>query len=147
MSTDNSNWILYWRLSPSSATLARGFLIARKIPPPDLADYRTYTQKFAKSQGGLNRQGYTNISILWNQMDFGQLKALTDVVEAAITNGSIYATIPKDDGSGLNAFIDVHGQAHPVEYQPISNGRGVMASNVNLVISAIVIDADPSTVL
>ena len=147
MSTDNSSWILYWRLAPTSGTLAAGYLIALGLPPPDLADYRTYTQKFPQGQGGLNRQGYKHISILWNQMDFSQLTNLTILVDAAITNGSIYATIPKDDGSGLNAFIDIHGQAGPVEYTPISQGRGVMASNVNLVINNITVDNDPSTII
>lgn len=147
MSTDNSRWILYWRLAPTSGTLARGYLIALGLPPPDLADYRTYTQKYPQGQGGLNRQGYKHISILWNQMDYRQLTVLTTIVDAAIVNGSIYATVPKDDGSGVNAFIDVHGIPAPVEYTPITSARGVVYSNVSLTINAVVIDADPSAIL
>jgi hypothetical protein len=142
---DNGKWLLYWRLSATS-TLARKNLYALGLPPVNLGDYRTYSELVPQSQGGQARQGYINTRLLWDELDFLQLKTLTGIVDAAITAGAIYATVPKDDGAGLlNAFVDIHGIAIPLEYQPVSNARGVVYSNVVLAINAIVVDADPST--
>lgn len=144
---ENPKWILYWRLSATS-TLARKNLYALGLPPVNLGDYKTYSELVPQSQGGQTRQGYINARLLWDELDFLQLKTLTGIVEAAIVNGLIYATLPKDDGSGLlNSFIDVSGVALPLEYQPISNARGVVYSNVTLTINNITVTADPSTAL
>lgn len=143
---ENPKWILYWRLSATS-TLARKNLYALGLPPVNLGDYKTYSELVPQSQGGQTRQGYINARLLWDELDFLQLKTLTGIVEAAITAGTIYATVPKDDGTGLiNAFIDVHGVPLPLEYQPVNNARGVMYSNVVLAINNITVDSDPSTV-
>ena len=142
---DNGKWLLYWRLSATS-TLTRKNLFTLGLPPVNLGDYKTYSVLVPQSQGGQTRQGYINAKLLWDEMDFLQLKTLTGIVEAAITAGAIYATLPKDDGTGLiNAFINVHGIPIPLEYQPVSNGRGVVYQNVVLAINAIVVDADPAT--
>jgi hypothetical protein len=101
-----------------------------------------------QGKGGQTRQGYINAAILWDSLDYVQMRTLTRIVEAAITAGSIYATIPKDDGTGLlNAFIDIHGQPFPLEYTPISNARGVVYQSVILRINAVVVDADPSALI
>jgi hypothetical protein len=144
---DNGRWILYWRLSATS-TLARKNLYALGLPPVNLGDYKTYSELVPQSQGGQTRQGYINARLLWDELDFLQFKTLTGIVEAAITAGVIYATVPKDNGTGLlDAFIDIHGIAIPLEYQPVSNARGVVYQNVVLAINAVVVDADPSTVV
>lgn len=142
---DNPRWILYWRLSATS-TLARKNLYALGLPPVNLGDYKTYSELVSQSQGGQVRQGYVNSRLLWDELDFLQFKVLTGIVEAAITAGTIYATVPKDNGTGLiNAFIDIHGVPIPLEYQPVSNARGVVFQNVTLTINAAVVDNDPST--
>lgn len=143
---DNPKWILYWRLSATS-TLARKNLYAMGLPPVNTPDYKTYSEIVPQSQGGQARQGYINSRILWDELDFLQFRTLTRIVEAAITAGAIYATVPKDDGTGLlNTFIDVHGVPLPLTWQVVSNARGVIYQSVTLVINAITVDADPSTV-
>lgn len=144
---DNPKWILYWRLSATS-TLAHQNLFALGLPPVNTPDYKTYSEIVPQSQGGQSRQGYINSRILWDELDFVQFRTLTRIVEAAITAGTIYATVPKDDGTGLlNTFIDVHGVPLPLTWQPVSNARGVVYQSVTLVINAIVVDADPSTAI
>ena len=143
---DNGKWVLYWRLSATS-TLARKNLYAQGLPPVNLGDYRTYSELVPQSQGGQARQGYINTRLLWDELDFLQFKTLTGIVDAAITAGAIYATVPKDDGTGLlNAFIDIHGIPIPLEHQPVSDARGVVYQNVTLTINNITVDTDPSTV-
>lgn len=143
---DNGKWITYWRLS-STSTLTNKHLFALGLPPVSLPDYKTYSELLAQSQGGQARQGYINERLLWDELDFEQFRTLTRITEAAILAGAIYATVPKDNGTGLlNAFIDIHGIPLPLTWQPVSNGRGIMYQNVLLAINAVVVDNDPSTV-
>lgn len=143
---DNGKWILYFRLSATS-TLARQNLFALGLPPVNLPDYKTYSELVPQSQGGQVRQGYINDRLLWDELDFVQFRTLTRIWEAALTAGLVYATVPKDNGTGLlNTFIDIHGVPLPLTWQPVSNARGVVYQNVTAAINAIVIDADPSTV-
>lgn len=142
---DNPKWILYWRLS-ATATLLHQNLYALGLPPVNLGDYRTYSELVPQSQGGQVRQGYINTRLLWDDLDFVQFRTLTRIVEAAITAGTIYATVAKGNGTGLlNDFIDISGVPLPLEYQPVSNARGVIFQNVTLTINAIVVNNDPST--
>lgn len=142
---DNGRWLTLWRLSATS-TLIRKNLFAYGLPPVNTSDYKTYSQLVPQSQGGQSRQGYINIPLLWDQMDWVQLRTLTRIVEAAITAGTIYATVPKDNGTGLlNAFVDISGIPNPVTYQAVSNGRGVLYANVTLLINNITVTSDPAT--
>lgn len=144
---ENPKWLLYWRLSATS-TLARKHFFALGLPPVNTPDYKSYSELLPQGQGGQTRQGYKNVALLWNEMDFVQFRTLTRIVEAAILAGSIYATIDKADGTGLvNSFIDCHGVAFPLEYTPVSDARGVVYQNVTLRINAIVVDSDPSALV
>lgn len=144
---DNGKWILYWRLS-AGATLTRQNLFALGLPPPNLPDYRTYTETLPQGQGGQTRQGYINIKILWDTLDYLQLRTLDRIVEAALTAGTVYATVPKDDGSGLlNSFIDISGVPLPLEFEQVSNARGMVYSNVVLTINNITVTSDPSAII
>jgi hypothetical protein len=143
-----SKWLLYWRIATTSGGLAAGHFFARKLPPPSQPVYLDYSVKAPQSQGGLTRQGYDNIRLLWDEMDGLQLKTLRGLVEAGITAGALYLTIDRADGTGIvNDFIDVHGLPQPVEFQPVQNGRGMVFTNVTLMVNALVIDNDPSLVL
>lgn len=144
---NNPNWLLYWRLS-ATATLTNQNLFALGLPPVNTASYLAYSKIQPQSQGGATRQGYINLSLLWDSLDFFQLKTLTGIVDAALTAGAIYGTAAKDNGTGLlNAFVDYHGKPVPVTYQPISNARGVSYVNVTLKINNLTITADPSAVI
>lgn len=144
---DNGRWQLLWRLSANS-TLTNKHLFALKIPAPNTPDYKSFSQILPQSQGGQARQGYINIRMLWDFLDYLQLRTLDRIVEAAITAGSIYATVDKADGTGLiNSFIDIHGIPLPLEFQQIANARGVVYQNVTLTINNITVDADPSAII
>lgn len=137
-----------WRLHPNSAQLARAYLFAMGIPSPDLPVYRDYSDKFAQSQGGLTRQGYKNVTLLWDDLSVIQFKTLTDLVEAGITAGVIFATIQRNDGTGLqDDWIDISGLPQPLDYQVLPRGEGIMYSNVSLTINAITITSDPSSII
>lgn len=137
-----------WRLHYNSSQLARSHLFAMGIPSPDLPVYRSFAEKFPQSQGGITRQGYQNVTILWDELDVLQFKTLTDLVETGVTNGVIYATIQRNDGSGLaDDYIDVSGIPQPLEYQPLARADGVVYSNVQLVINNLTVTADPSSLI
>lgn len=145
---DNPKWILYWRLSATSGGLNHGHLFARKLPPPNTVDYKAYSEIVPQSQGGQARQGYDNLSLLWDFLDFSQLKALSDIVEAGLTAGIIYITFDRADGTKLlNDFVDGNGVPWPLEFQPVSNGRGVGVQNVKLTVNNLSVTGDPSTVI
>lgn len=142
-----SRWGLYWRISSTSAGLATGHLFARHIPPPTTSRYRTFTIKNPQSKGGVTRQGYTNITLLWNELDGLQFKALNDIVEAALTAGSCYLTCDKANGTGIvDAFVDVHGAAQPLNFEEVPRVEGRVFQAVELIVNDLTVDSDPSTV-
>lgn len=144
---DNPNWLKYWRIS-ATATLTNQNFFALKLPPPNTPDYQDWSEKLPQSQGGLTRQGYKHVTILWDQMTFEQFRTLNRIVESSITSGVIYLTLDRGDGTKLlNDFVDAHGVAHPLEHTMISNAKGVVHQNIILTVNAVVIDNDPSTVL
>lgn len=142
---DNGAWVKYWRIATSLNGLARGYFIALGLPPPDLPDFGPYSQLVPQSQGGLAEQGYINETILWDVMDYSQLTTLTRIVEAA-TNSTLWMTVDKAHGYGVNHFIDVSGIIQPLTFEPISKARGVMYANVKLTLNAITVINDPSNI-
>lgn len=144
---DNPKWLLYWRLSATS-TLTRKHFFALGLPPVNTPDYKPFSQLVPQSQGGQARQGYINIKMLWDSLDFFQLRTLNRIVEAAITAGTIYATVDKADATGfINSFVDISGVPSPLEFQPIANARGVVYQNVILTINNVTVTSDPSALL
>lgn len=146
---ENGKWILYWRLATTSGGLARGNFFARKLPPPNTVQYKAYSELLPQGQGGQTRQGYTILELLWDFLDYVQLRALTEIIEASIAaGGTIYVTFDRNDGTKLlNDFVDGNGQVFPLEFQAVSNGRGVGVMNVKLTVNNITITADPSSVI
>lgn len=144
---DNPNWVKYWRISATS-TLTNQNFFALGLPPVNTPNYVDYSEKLPQSQGGQTRQGYKNITLLWDLMTFEQFRILNSIVEAAIAAGTIYATIDRADGTKLvNDFIDISGKPFPLDHTIIANARGVVHQNVTLTINNITIVADPSTIL
>lgn len=146
---DNGKWLLYWRLSATSGGLARGHFFARGLPPPGFTRFRSYSELAPQSQGGQARQGYQNLEVRWEFLDFSQLKTLGDIVEASLTaGGTIYITFDRGDGTKLlNDFVDGNGIVLPLEYQEAGNSRGLGVQNVKMAINNVAITGDPSTVL
>lgn len=145
---DNGKWILYWRISSTSGGLNHGHFFARKLPPPSTVDYKPYSQLVPQSQGGQTRQGYDILTMLWDFLDYSQLRTLTEIIEAGIVAGILYITFDRADGTKLlNDFVDATGICWPLEFQPVSNGRGVGVQNVKLTVNNLTITNDPSTVI
>jgi len=141
----NDKWITYWRLATSEAGLPGGTFFALGLPPPDLPDFKPYSQLVPQSQGGQSEQGYQNITILWDSMDSLQVQTLSNIIAAA-TNNVLWATVDRAHGFGLNDFIDIQGIVRPLLFDPISKGRGVLFSNVRLTITNLTVENDPSNV-
>lgn len=143
---DNPRWIFYWRLSNNSVLLHQNLFVLG-LPPINTANYKTYSELVPQSQGGMARQGYIFVTLLWNELTAAQFRTLTRIVEASITVSTIYGTIDKADGTGLiNSFIDISGVPLPLTWEPVTNGRGILYANVELKINNVVVTADPSTV-
>lgn len=144
-----SKWLTYWRISSTSAGLARGNFFARGLPPPQTPIFKDYSELVPQSQGGLAKQGYSRADILWSELDYEQGRTLRRIVDAAIAaGGTIYASVDRADGSKLaNDFIDISGIVHPLILEPASRSQGLVYQNVTLTINAVQIDADPSTVI
>jgi hypothetical protein len=144
---ENPRWLLYWRIATTQGGLTKGNFFARGLPPPDLPDFSPYTQLVPQSQGGLSEQGYQNITLLWNQMTYLQIKVLNDLIDGA-TNSILYATIDRAHGQKLlNDFVDCQCIVQPLQFDYISQSRGTVFSNVRLVLTNIVILVDPSPVV
>lgn len=143
---DNGKWATYWRIATGLSGLARGFFVALGLPPPDLPDFKPYTQLTPQSQGALSEQGYQNITILWDQMTGLQIRTLQNILDNA-TNNTVWATIDRAHGFGMvNDFVDISGIAQPLQYDNIPKARGVVFSNVRLTITNITIINDPSNI-
>lgn len=146
--TDMIKWMFYWRIASASAALPLGRFTALGLPPVNVADYRPFTQEIPRSTGGVARQGHKNISLLWYEMTYNQLKTLTKIVDASVTGGVVYATIDRSFGVKLaNDFIDISGVPHPLTFSPIADSWGAVVQNVNLIVTNITITADPSSVI
>lgn len=144
---DNCRWFSFWRIS-ATATLTNQHFFTLGLPEPDLVDYKGYTQEAPRSTGGVTRHGYKNISLLWNTMDYVQLLTLNNIVNAAVTAGTVYATIDRSFGIKLaNDFIDVSGVPHYLTFTPIENSRGIQYSNVTLFVTNITVINDPSDLI
>lgn len=142
------SYITYWRISSTSGGLATGHLYAVGIPPPDVPRYQAFTNRVPQSKGGQGRQGFINFRALWNQLTSEQFYTLNAIVEAAITAGTVYLTVDKNDGNGIkDAFIDVSGVVHPLSYEPVQRSQGLVYQNVELFANNLTVDSDPSTVL
>lgn len=144
---ENPHWLLYWRIATTQGGLTKGNFFVRGLPPPDLPDFSPYAQLVPQSQGGLSEQGYQNITILWNQMTYLQVKVLSDLIDAA-TNSILYATIDRAHGIKLlNDFVDLSGVVQPLQFDYVSQSRGTVFANVRLTITNITILANPSSVV
>lgn len=139
----------HYRLSLTLSGLERGanfFILG--LPPPTLPTYADHSARFAAGSGGESRQGYENLSLLWNSLSASQAATLRRIIEAAELiggqgNGTLYLTLPRANaGAG---WIDVSGVALMPEWQP-EGGEAQGYANVLLRLNAVTVEADPSTV-
>lgn len=139
-----------YRLALTLAGLATGanfFILG--LPPPILPDYKDHSARFPAGRGGESRQGFDNLSLLWNRLSASQAATLERYIRAAEViggqgNGTLYLTLPKANAGGL-VWIDVSGVALMPEWTPEGSEAGAYG-NVLLRLNAVVVEAEPSTV-
>lgn len=138
---------LGWRIASTEAGLQIGAFFARGIPPPDVSDYRDYSERKPQSQGGQARHGYKNITLVWNRLDTKQSNALREVIQAGIDNvGDVYLTLDRSNGSASGRdWIDVYGKPQMPDFEVVANSGGKMHGNVEFVLNAITIVNDPAS--
>ncbi len=139
--------VLGWRIASTEAGLQIGAFFARGIPPPDVFEYKDYSERRPQSQGGQSRHGYKNITVVWNRLDIKQSNALRDVIQAGIDDvGYVYLTLDRSNGSASGRdWIDVYGYPQMPDFRPIENSGGLMHGSITFVLNAIVIVNDPAS--
>lgn len=139
--------VLGWRIASTEAGLQTGALFARGIPPPDVFEYKDYSERRPQSQGGQSRHGYKNITVVWNRLDTKQSNALRAVIQTGIDDaGFVYLTLDRSNGTASGwDWIDVYGYPQMPDFRPIEDSSGRMHGSVNFVLNAIVIVNDPAS--
>ena len=139
--------VLGWRIASTEAGLQIGALFARGIPPPDVSEYKDYSERRPQSQGGQSRHGFKNVTVVWNQLDIKQSNALRDVIQAGIDAvGFVYLTLDRSNGSASGwDWIDVYGYPQMPDFRPIANSGGQMHGSTTFVLNALVIVNDPAS--
>lgn len=139
-----------YRLALTLAGLATGanFFILQ-LPRPDLVTYADHSARFPAGRGGESRQGFDNLSILWNRLSASQAATVERYIRAAEViggqgNGTLYLTLPKANAGGT-VWIDVSGVALMPEWTPEGSEAGAYG-NVLLRLNAVTVEAEPSTV-
>ena len=138
---------LGWRIASTEAGLQTGAFFARGIPPPDVFEYRDYSERRPQSQGGQSRHGYKNTTLVWNSLDIKQSNALREVIQAGIDDvGNVYLTLDRSNGSASGRdWIDVYGKPQMPDFRPQPNSSGRLHGSVSFVLNAIVIVNDPAS--
>lgn len=137
-------WTTYWRIATSLAGLTKGHLFARGLPPPDTTRYLDYSEKLLLGQGGKDKQGFINLTLQWDDLDFLQGKVLRALVDAGTT---LYLTVDRSDGTGLlNDFIDISGRPDLSDLVPTRKSRGIIYPGVELFVNNITVENDPSNI-
>lgn len=143
---DFYKWQLYWRISTSS-TLARQNFFVLGLPPPTTPVYKNFSALVPQSQGGQDRQGYINVTLLWDALTRQQafiLKSLVDTVLAAGT--ALYLTCDYNDGTyEPGYFVDISGTPTPLVLEPAGNTQGLVYQNVTLFINNCTVVNNPAT--
>lgn len=146
MPLDLYYWNLYWRISATS-TLAGQNFFALGLPPPQTPVYKTYTTLVPQSQGGQSRQGYINVTLLWDVLTREQGFLLKKIVETVLAAGTpLYLTVDYNDGSyEAGHFVDVSGTPHPVILEPEQGTQGLIYPNVTLFVTDLTVVNNPAS--
>lgn len=127
--------------------------VARGLPPADLATFQEYTSRRPQSTGGQARQGYANMSVLWDSLTALQAYTLRKLIDDAETtggsgNGTLWLTVPQSDASSPGqGWVDVSGIAIMPDWEPVQDSHGTLYENVVLRLNNVTVENDPSTVL
>ena len=140
-----------YRIAPTLAGLETGYFLAYGIPQPDITTFADYSIRRPQSTGGQARHGYNRVTLFWNNLDSEQVYIIREMIDTLETaNGigaaTLYLTVPRTDGTKPGGgFVDVSGLVAMPEWTPVSRGNGLLFENVELMLNAVTVEADPST--
>lgn len=131
--SDLPKWALYWRISTNS-TLGRRNFFAVGLPIPNTPIYKGFSTLVPQSQGGQARQGYINVTVMWNELTREQGFTLKRLVETVLAAGTpLYMSVDFNDGTyPPGSFYDVSGTPYPVVLEAVQNSQGLIYQNVEL---------------
>lgn len=143
----------YYRISASLAGLTTGHLHAIGLPEPQTPHFSNFTVRTPQGRGGEGRHGFAWAFLLWDELTSVQAQLVHYLVTTAETasgvgNGTLYATLPKADGSiGGAAWIDISGLVVMPDFRAAPYSGGLLFPNVSLRFNNVTIENEPSTVL
>lgn len=146
----NEQCDLLWRLALSEATLDRGYLFLRHLPPPTNSVYKIFSGVSSQSDGGAVQHGYIQATLTWSILTPAQANRILRYVDVSLAgSGLLYATISKNNATGVGKhFIDIRGIAHPMDIEEegmiVGSDLGMAYQNVRLFINNITVINDPA---
>lgn len=143
---DLNRWNLYWRISATSTLAGQNFFLLG-LPIPQTPNFQQFSALMPQSQGGQSRQGYTNVTLLWSELDRFQAFTLKQIVDTVLAAGTpLYMTVDYSDGTYLpGRFADVSGTPIPLTLIPAGNSQEFVYQNVELRLNNVtVITTNPS---
>lgn len=144
---------LFYRIATTQAGLEKGAnFFVRGISEPDLVTFSDHSERKPQSTGGEARQGYTQVSILWNELTAVGARAIKELIESAEVTpgqgqGTLWLTIPRTDApvTGVS-WVDLSGTVIMPQWEPRQRARGLVYENVVLRLNNCTVAATPSTV-
>ena len=133
-----------WRISLTS-TLTKGYFRDLGIPRPSEATFLDYSEIVPQSQGGESKQGYQNITLVWERLNRNQLYQL-ELFRANAIAGLLYFTIEKANGESPGVdWIDCSGTPGVIQFANEPKSRGNVKTGVQWVVRAITVLNDPAS--
>jgi hypothetical protein len=137
-----------YRLATSLADLTRGALKARGLPPPDLPDYKDFSARVNRNDGGQALRGFNYVSWLWDELTLAQAADLVRLAETALDAGTpLYLTIDLGWGGRYSRgrWVDVSGTPVVPQVTPVAKRGAWIAQNVELRVVDLTVENDPAS--
>lgn len=138
-----------WRIATTEAGLQYGAFALLNVPIPTQAPYYDHSSVVPQSDGRQASHGYTNITLLWDELTQSEMNALRSIVhDVRIKLGVIYLTIERQDGTTpASSFIDISGNPGVLRWtgaSPYNRTMQKSGKNIELFVNHVTIINDPS---
>jgi hypothetical protein len=137
-----------YRLATALADLAKGSLMVRGLPPPDLPNYKDFSARVNRNDGGQALRGFCYVSLLWDELTLSQAADLVRLVETALDAGTpLYLTIDLGWGGrhSRGRWVDVSGTPIVPQVVPTAKKGAWVAQNVELRVVDLTVENDPAS--
>ncbi len=135
---------LYWRLAPTEAGLAKGYLFRFGLYPPNVI-FNSRAVKLIETDATESEHGYTTLTLFWDELDAQQLKYIQDTINNA-TGKRVYITYRRTSGAGGDwDWVDAYGEIRQPDWRP-GDARGrIIYTNVELEFGNLTTVNDPAS--